>query len=97
MAKTRVQKIVVKEFKKTKVIFSEVTFIEGQPQMSESQEIILDGGLTDAECISALAEAGKKNPVVLSTEVLKEKYTMSVEDFIKNATLVVDEKEQVEE
>ena len=93
MAKTRVQKVVVKEFKKTKVSYAEVRTDTGAPVMSDAMEIVLDGGLNNADCITALLEQGVENPIILSTETMKEKYVMSVEDFIKHAQLVkVDEK-----
>ena len=97
-AKTKIQRNVFKEFKTTKVTFSEVTFIEGAPQMSESQVVELNGGLTNAECITALVNMGKENPVVLATEIIKTRYVMSVEDFIANAKLVTDTRpEETEE
>lgn len=93
MAKTRVQKVVVKEFKKTKVSYAEVKTDTGTPVMSDAMEIVLDGGLNNADCINALLEQGVENPIILSTETMKEKYVMSVEDFIANAQLVkADEK-----
>ena len=88
MAKTRVQKVVVKEFKKTKVSYAEVKTDTGVPVMSDAMEVVLDGGLNNADCINALLEQGVENPIILSTETMKEKYMMSVEDFISHAQLV---------
>lgn len=97
-AKTKIQRNVFKEFKTTKVTFCEVVFIDGTLQMGENQVAELNGGLTDAECITALVNMGKENPVVLATEIIKTKYVMSVEDFIANAKLVTDtQPEETEE
>lgn len=98
MAKTRVQKVVVKEFKKTKVSYAEVKTDTGMSVMSDAMEVVLDGGLNNADCINALLEQGVENPIILSTETMKEKYVMSVEDFIAHAQLVKsDEKTESEE
>jgi hypothetical protein len=82
-------KMMQREVTSTRVEFAQLTVVEGLPEVNKSVEELI-GNVDQEKAQKILTKKYGNGVTILSLEVDTKKYEMSVEDFIKLASIKVE-------
>lgn len=74
----------------TQVKSGKITFVKGQPVITNETITIFNGTLTDEKALKEIQKLYGSTAVVIEKTEVNDRYEISVEDFMKYATKIVD-------